>query len=270
VGRINREKLTAETARIVALIYGVMCYLIFFLTFLYLIGFLSNFAVPKGIDSGEVVDLAHPFVANLFLIVLFGLQHSVMARPWFKQRWTRLVPNAIERSTYVLLTSAVLIILYMLWQPIPQTVWQADSAWLRIVLWALFGLGFLIALLATFMTDHFDLFGLRQVYLRFVGRVYRHPPFKVISLYRLVRHPLYTGMFIGLWATPHMTVGHLLFAGGLTVYVLIAVGWEEDDLVEILGDTYRSYQREVPMFIPRPGKVHETVRSDEAAPTRMR
>jgi protein-S-isoprenylcysteine O-methyltransferase Ste14 len=256
--------------RFLTLAYGFVCYLIFFLTFLYLIGFLSNFGVPKGIDSSPAVDLANPFVVNLFLLVLFGLQHSIMARPWFKKRWTRFIPAVIERSTYVLATSTILIIVYALWQPIPSTVWQADSAWLQIALWAVFALGFLIALISTFMTDHFDLFGLRQVYLRFTGRIYQHPKFKVIFLYRLIRHPLYTGMFIGLWATPHMTVGHLLFAGGLTVYVLVAVGWEEDDLVEILGDRYRSYQRHVPMFFPRPGKVHETIRSGAEAPTRMR
>jgi protein-S-isoprenylcysteine O-methyltransferase Ste14 len=256
--------------RLLTLAYGITSYLIFLLTFLYLIGFLANFGVPKGIDSSRVVDLGNPFVANLFLVVLFGLQHSVMARPWFKQRWVRLVPAAIERSTYVLATSAILILVFAFWQPITYTVWQADSAWLQFLLWAGFALGFLVALLATFMTDHFDLFGLRQVYLRFVGRHYQHPPFKVTLLYRLIRHPLYTGMFIGLWATPHMTVGHLLFAGGLTVYVLVAVGWEEEDLVEILGDSYRSYQQNVPMFIPRPGKVHDTIRSGTSAPTRMR
>ncbi len=256
--------------KFLTLAYGIVCYLVFFLTFLYLIGFLANFVVPKGIDGDAIVTLPNPFVVNLFLIVLFGLQHSIMARPWFKQRWTRLVPAAIERSTYVLATSVILISIFALWQPLPYTVWRTDAAWLQIVLWAVFTSGFLIALLSTFMTDHFDLFGLRQVYLRFVGRMYQHPPFKVIFLYRLVRHPLYTGMFIGLWATPHMTVGHLLFAGGLTIYVLVAVGWEEDDLVEILGDSYRSYQEGVPMFIPRPGKVHETIRSGEAAPTRMR
>jgi protein-S-isoprenylcysteine O-methyltransferase Ste14 len=256
--------------KFLTLAYGITCYVIFLVAFLYLIGFLSNFGVPKGIDSGRVVDLGNPFVVNFFLIVLFGLQHSVMARPWFKQRWTRLVPAAIERSTYVLATSAVLILIYVLWQPIPYTVWRADSGWLQLLLWVIFALGFLLALLATFMTDHFDLFGLRQVYLRFVGRQYQHPPFKVTFLYRLMRHPLYTGMFIGLWATPHMTAGHALFAGGLTIYVLVAVGWEEDDLVEILGDSYRSYQQDVPAFIPRPGKVHETIRSGAAAPTRMR
>ena len=256
--------------RVLTLAYGVVCYLIFFLAFLYFIGFLSNFGVPRGIDDDAAVKLANPFLVNLSLIALFGLQHSVMARPWFKQRWTRLVPQAVERSTYVLATSVVLILVYALWQPLPYTIWQITSAWLQVVLWAVFALGFLIVLLATFMTDHFDLFGLRQVYLAFTGRTYQHPPFKVIFLYRLVRHPLYLGMFIALWATPHMTMGHLLFAGGLTIYVLIAVGLEEDDLVEVLGDRYRSYQRDVPMLIPRPGKVHDTVRSGDAAPSRMR
>jgi protein-S-isoprenylcysteine O-methyltransferase Ste14 len=256
--------------RLLTLAYGVVCYLIFFLAFLYFIGFLSNFGVPRGIDDEAAVKLANPFLVNLSLIALFGLQHSIMARPWFKRRWTRLVPQAVERSTYVLATSVILILVYALWQPLPHTIWQIDSAWLQVVLWAVFAIGFLIVLLATFMTDHFDLFGLRQVYLDFTGRTYQHPPFKVIFLYRLVRHPLYLGMFIALWATPHMTMGHLLFAGGLTIYVLIAVGLEEDDLVEVLGDRYRTYQRDVPMFIPRPGKIHDTVRSGDATPTRMR
>lgn len=256
--------------RLLTLAYGVVCYLIFFLAFLYFIGFLSNFGVPRGIDDDAAVKLANPFLVNLSLIALFGLQHSIMARPWFKQRWTRLVPQAVERSTYVLATSVVLILVYALWQPLPYTIWQIDAAWLQVVLWAVFAIGFLIVLLATFMTDHFDLFGLRQVYLDFTGRTYQHPPFKVIYLYRLVRHPLYLGMFIALWATPHMTMGHLLFAGGLTIYVLIAVGLEEDDLVEVLGDRYRTYQRDVPMFIPRPGKIHDAVRSGDATPTRMR
>jgi protein-S-isoprenylcysteine O-methyltransferase Ste14 len=256
--------------RFLTLCYGVACYVIFFLTFLYLIGFLSNFLVPKGIDAGVVIDTANPFLANLGLIILFGVQHSVMARPWFKRRWTRLVPSVLERSTYVLLTSATLILIYVLWQPLTLTVWRVDAAWLQLMLWVIFAAGFLIVLLSTFMTDHFDLFGLRQVYLSFTGRVYQHPKFKVVVFYRLVRHPLYTGMFIALWATPHMTLGHLLFAGGLTVYVVLAVGWEEEDLVEILGDSYRAYQQEVPLFIPKPGKVHTAVRSDEPSPTRMR
>ena len=256
--------------KLLTLVYGIFCYLVFFLTFLYLVGFLSNFGVPKSIDSGEGAGLANSVLVNLSLIVLFGLQHSIMARPWFKKIWTLLVPQTVERSTYVLVASIVLILVYALWQPIPYVVWQFDSTWIQAILWATFMAGFLIVLLSTFMTDHFDLFGLRQVYLNFAGRVYQHPKFRVIFFYRLIRHPLYAGMFLGLWATPHMSAGHFLFAAGLTVYVLIAVGWEEDDLVEILGDRYRSYKREVPMFIPRLGKVHETVLSDEAAPTRMR
>jgi len=257
-------------SRFLVLAYGILCYLIFFLAFLYLIGFLANFGVPKGIDDGAVTGSMRALAADLVLIALFGVQHSIMARPWFKSRWTRIVPKAVERSTFVLAASIVLMLVYWFWKPMPQTIWQVDTPWLQSLLWAVFAGGFLIVLLSTFMTDHFDLFGLRQVYLRFIERPYQHPTFKVIYFYRLIRHPLYVGMFIGLWATPHMTQGHLLFAAGMTVYVLIAVGYEERDLVTALGTAYGDYQQRVPKFIPRIGTVHDTVRSSETSPSRMR
>ncbi len=256
--------------RFLVLGYGLVCYLIFFGTFLYLVGFLGNFLVPKGVDDGTVIPLFPALCLNLGLIALFGIQHSVMARPAFKERWTRIVPRSVERSTYVLVTSLILISIFWLWQPMPQTVWRAESPWLAALLRALFFAGFLITLLSTYMTDHFDLFGLRQVWLRFVGRRYEHPPFKVTWFYRLIRHPLYTGLILAFWATPHMTLGHLLFAAGMTAYILIAVRLEERDLVTFLGDRYRAYQREVPMLVPRPGRTYEAVDSDERAPSGMR
>lgn len=257
-------------ARVFPLLYGVLCYVLFFGAFLYLIGFLGNFAVPKGIDDGTPPNTAIALVTNLGLIALFGFQHSVMARPAFKRVSTRIVPRSIERSTYVLATSVVLAAIYWLWQPMPQVVWQADSPFLRTFVWCVFGTGLLIVLLSTFLIDHFDLFGMRQVYTRFRGTPYEHPPFRVVAFYRLVRHPLYTGFIIALWATPDMTVGHLLFAAGMTTYILLAVPLEERDLSAALGGDYDRYRESVPMLLPRPGKSHEVVRHGKKAPSGMR
>lgn len=242
-------------ARIALLTYGLACYAVFLAAFLYLVGFLANFAVPKGIDDGTPAGTALALVVNVALVLLFAAQHSVMARPAFKRWWTRVVPGAAERSTYVLLTSVVLIVIYALWQPMPGDVWRAEAGWLRTLLWCAYGAGLMLALLSTFMVDHFDLLGLRQVWLAFRGRAYTPTPFKVSWLYRYVRHPLYTGFFLAFWATPDMSVGHALFAGGMTVYVLVAVRYEERDLVDALGPDYARYQREVPMFFPRPGRA---------------
>lgn len=250
--------------------YGFACYLVFFIAFLYLVGFLTNAGVPKGIDDGQPGPPVLSVATNLLLIALFGLQHSVMARPWFKRGWTRIVAGSVERSTYVLASSLVLCLIFWLWQPLPHTIWLAEHAWLRIMAWVLFIAGFLIVLLSTFMTDHFDLFGLRQVWLRFVERPYSHPTFKVVYFYRFVRHPLYSGLFLALWSTPHMTAGHLLFAAGLTVYVLVAVRLEERDLAALLGSAYAGYRQRVPMFMPRPGRVHESIPAGKSSPSRMR
>ena len=239
--------------RMLTLGYGVICYLIFFGAFLYLMGFLSNMWVPKGIDSGVAPETGVAIAINLGLIALFGVQHSVMARPWFKDRWTRLVPQPVERSTYVLATSIVLILLYVLWQPMPQVIWDLSATPLAIIAWAVFLLGFTIVLLSTFMTDHFDLFGLRQVFLRFTEKPYTYPPFKIVLFYKFVRHPLYFGMVIAFFATPTMTWGHLLFAVCMTGYILMALPWEEKDLVEALGDDYRAYQQSVPRLMPGMG-----------------
>ena len=245
--------------RYLAFVYGTVSYGIFFITFLYLIGFLANFWVPKGIDTGAGAPFAAALVINAVLIALFGVQHSVMARPGFKAVWTKIVPRPIERSTYVLLASIVLILLYWLWQPMPAIVWQAQAAWLVTALWALFGLGFALVLVSTFIINHFDLFGLRQVFLNLRGKAYTDEPFKVTFFYRFVRHPLYVGWFIAFWATPTMTVGHLLFAIGMSAYIVLAVPHEERDLVKALGHDYVEYQKRVPKFVPRLGKAHEPV-----------
>lgn len=246
--------------RIIAFVFGVVCYGIFFLTFLYLIGFLANFMVPKGIDSGAQASIVVAALINIGLVVLFGLQHSVMARPGFKAWWTKMVPTSIERSVYVLLSSVVLIVMFWQWRPMTQVVWQAEAAWAVYLLWALFAAGIGLVLLSTFIIDHFDLFGLRQVWLHVRNKPYAHKPFAVQFLYRLVRHPLYVGWFFTFWATPQMTLGHLLFALGMSGYILLAVPYEERDLVKFLGSDYESYRQRVPKFIPHLGKPHEVVK----------
>jgi protein-S-isoprenylcysteine O-methyltransferase Ste14 len=247
--------------RYVAFLYGIVCYAIFFVTFLYLIGFLANFLVPKSIDVGTLAPLGTALAIDIALIALFGIQHSVMARPAFKAAWTKVVPESVERSTYVLLSSVVLIVLYWLWRPVPAVVWEAQAPWLVGLLWGLFALGFGLVLVATFVINHFDLFGLRQVFLRLREKPYTDLPFQVRFLYRFVRHPLYVGWFLAFWATPHMTVGHLLFAIGMSGYILIAVRYEERDLVRHLGQAYVDYQKRVPKFVPRLTSVHEPVKA---------
>jgi protein-S-isoprenylcysteine O-methyltransferase Ste14 len=247
-------------ARSIAFAYGILAYGIFFLTFLYLIGFVGNLLVPKSIDTGPVTATAAALVINLVLIALFGVQHSVMARPGFKERWTRIVPKSIERSTFVLIASLVLILLYWQWRPMGQTLWDIEAVWAQYIMWAIFFGGFGLVLLSTFVIDHFDLFGLRQVMLNLRQKPYTQSEFKVTFFYKYVRHPLYTGFIMAFWATPTMTVGHLLFAAGMTVYILIAIRYEERDLVTFHGDEYRSYRRKVPMLVPRFGRAHETVK----------
>jgi protein-S-isoprenylcysteine O-methyltransferase Ste14 len=244
----------------IAFLYGVASYGIFFLTFLYLIGFLSNLLVPMSIDVGQATNTITALLINFSLIALFGIQHSVMARPGFKDKWTKIVPKSIERSTYVLITSAILILMFFQWRPMTGVIWEAEAVWAQNILWAVFFGGFGLVLLSTFVIDHFDLFGLRQVWLNLRKKVYTHSKFKVTFFYRFVRHPLYVGWIMAFWGIPTMTVGHLLFAVGMTTYILVAIRYEERDLVKFLGDDYVQYQQKVPMLIPKFGKGHDVVK----------
>jgi methanethiol S-methyltransferase len=230
--------------------YGAAAYLLFLAVFLYLVAFLGNFWVPRTVDHGVSAPIGEAVLVNMVLLGLFGLQHSVMARPGFKARWTRLVPPSIERSTYVMLSNVVLVLLYWQWRTMPAVIWEVELPLGRLALWTLFGLGWVIALASTFMINHFDLFGLRQVYLAWRAKPYTDLDFHVRFFYRLVRHPLMLGFLIAFWAAPTMTAGHLLFSITMTGYILIATQFEERDLVAALGDDYRNYRREVPALLP--------------------
>lgn len=236
--------------RVTTFVYGVLCYLVFFVTYLYAIGFIGNVLVPKSIDSGRTSPLGEALLINAGLLAVFAVQHSVMARPWFKQMWTRVIPKQAERSTYVLLSSIALILLFWLWQPIGGVVWNVEQPALRAMLYALFAMGFLLVLISTFLINHFDLFGLRQVYLYLRGREYTQLRFGTPILYRHVRHPLYLGWLFAFWATPTMTIAHLVFAIATTAYIFIAIQLEEKDLVDTYGDDYRRYRDSVPMIVP--------------------
>ena len=231
-------------------VYGLLCYAIFFATFLYAIGFIGGFGVPKTLDGARTVPLAQAIAIDAGLLALFAMQHSVMARRWFKEHWTRIVPPALERSTYVLFSSLALILLFALWQPLGGVVWAVDDRVGRAVLQALFAFGFALVLVSTFLINHFDLFGLRQVWLYLRGKPYTQLHFRTPGLYRLVRHPLYVGWFFAFWMTPVMTFAHLLFAVATTAYILIAVRFEERDLVREFGSSYEEYRRRVPMLVP--------------------
>jgi protein-S-isoprenylcysteine O-methyltransferase Ste14 len=237
-------------AKSLGLIYGAFAYFVFLAAFLYAIGFVGNLVVPKSIDSGASSAFGEALGIDLLLLGLFAVQHSLMARPWFKRRWTRLVPAALERSTYVLLSSLLLFLLYWQWRPMGREIWQVQNSPVRLVIIALFWSGWVVVLLSTFMIDHFDLFGLRQVYANFRGVAYRPPTFKTSGFYRYARHPIMTGFIIAFWATPQMTLGHLLFAICTTAYVLLAIQFEEHELRAAHGETYAQYREQVSMLFP--------------------
>jgi len=236
--------------RITTLLYGVFCYLVFFATFLYAIAFLGDFGVPRTIDSGVEGSISRALAINAGLLALFALQHSIMARSWFKRAWTRLVPPAAERSTYVLFSSVALILLFWQWRPIGGLVWQVDNEVGRMAIFSVYAVGWVLLLVATFLINHFDLFGLRQVYLNFRGQKYTGIPFRTPALYRFVRHPIYFSWLCIFWATPRMTIAHLVFALATTGYILIAIQFEERDLIRAYGDAYRRYKQQVPSIVP--------------------
>lgn len=231
--------------------YGVVCHLLFLITSLYLVGFVGNFVVPKTIDTtyGDATGIA--VATNLLLLGLFAVQHSVMARPGFKQLWTRIVPKPIERSTYVLASALVLFLLVWQWRGIDTVVWNVEQPALRAMIWAVFALGWLLVPFAAALINQFDLVGTRQVWLHLQGQEYEPLPFGVPLFYKHVRHPLYIGWMIAFWAIPTMTVGHLLFAAVLTAYMVLAAIVEERDLVNHFGPVYQEYRQHVPMFVPR-------------------
>lgn len=233
-------------------LYGVAVYLASLVAQLYFIGFIGNLLVPRSVDAGAGRPLAEALSTDLLLLALFGVQHSVMARRGFKRWWTRFVPPEVERSTYVLATCAVLALMFWFWVPIrTPVVWQVEHGAAVALLWGLFGLGCVVALVSTFLIDHFELFGLRQVYARLSQRAVPESRFKTPLLYRYVRHPLYVGLLLSLWSVPVMTAGRLLFALGSSVYILIGIAFEERDLLRLFGERYRAYRGQVGMLIPR-------------------
>lgn len=239
---------------VASLLYGIAVYLFFLATFLYAIGFVGDLAVPKTVDSGDGGPLPLAITVDVLLLGVFAIQHSVMARPAFKRVWTMLVPRPIERATYVLFASAALALLYWQWRSLPQIVWRVEHPAAALALHTIFWAGWAVVLLSTFLINHFELFGLQQVYARLRGASLPSPTFKTPFLYKRVRHPIYLGFLLAFWATPAMTLGHLLFAAATTGYILIGIWLEERDLVAVFGDQYRRYREQVSMLIPLPRK----------------
>ena len=243
--------------RVAVFAYGVACYGVFLATFLYAVGFIGNLVVPKTMDSPARTPFLYALGIDVLLLGIFAVQHSVMARPWFKRAWTRIVPEPAERSTYVLLSSLALIALFAFWQPLGGTIWNIENPTGRLVMYQLFGLGFGVVLIATFLINHFDLFGLRQVWLYLTGQPYTELTFRTPLFYKYIRHPLYVGWFMAFWFTPTMTGAHLLFAVMTTAYILLAIRWEENDLIASHGESYIRYRGSVPMFLPNGSTIRK-------------
>lgn len=234
---------------------GIAAYFIFFAVFLYLIGFVGDLYVPVSVDRGPAAATVTALLFDLLAIAVFGVQHSVMARPGFKAAWTRLVPPVLERSVYVLMSSVALAAIFVLWRPIGAVLWDVQAAWASALLWALFFLGWGIVFVSTWLLDHFELFGLAQHWRNLSGTEAPTAALREPLFYKWVRHPLYSGFLIAFWATPRMTAGHALLAGGMTLYVLIAIGYEERDLMRMIGPSYADYRRRVGMLVPGLGRA---------------
>lgn len=253
--------------RILILIYGVIAYVVFLAAFLYAIGFVGGMVVPKTIDSGVPGAPLTAVVINLLLLGAFGLQHSIMARPGFKRAWTKVIPPAAERSTFVLVASLLLMLLYWQWRPLPDPVWHVGNEIVAMILQVLFWFGWAVVLFATFLINHFDLFGLRQIWLNLQSKPYTHLPFRVTSFYRVIRHPLMFGFIVAFWAAPTMSQGRLLFAIVTTAYILVAIRLEERDLIAYHGEKYVAYRRSVPALVPLPKLAVKQGPTDVAADT---
>jgi protein-S-isoprenylcysteine O-methyltransferase Ste14 len=246
--------------------YGVAAYVIFLATFLYAVGFVGGFLVPTRLDGPLGTSLLEALAIDCALLGVFAVQHSVMARRWFKERWTRVVPWAIERSTYVLCASLALLLLFWQWRPIGIEIWSVENPAARAVLWTLFATGWGTVLTVTFLINHFDLFGLRQVWLPLIGKPYSRVSFRTPLPYRYVRHPLYFGFLLAFWMTPRMTLAHLVFAVATTLYIVVAIQFEERDLVHEHGRSYEEYQRSVPMLLPGRRRTRTGATSAARAP----
>lgn len=250
-------------AGLIALLYGIAAYIAFLVTTLYAIGFVGNVIVPKSIDSGEPGLFGEALIINTLLLGLFAVQHSGMARQRFKRWWTHFVPPSVERSTYVLFASLTLLLLYWQWRPIPEPVWTVENPIAATALNAIFWFGWGMLLVSTFLISHFEFFGLSQVLVRFFDRQLPAPAFKTPLLYRSVRHPIYLSFLLAFWSTPMMSAGHFLFSLAATTYILVGIQLEERDLIQLFGDPYRRYRREVPMLIPLPRRKAVSDTADE-------